>query len=225
MPCPLVPYSFMFGEDTKSIRIRCRCWLVQSQAARLSARTPCPSSKFCRSCNWLRQAWALPVGPSTALTLQCLHPAGGGQVGCLARLDDHTADGDNELRSTFSSQDCATGQVGCIFLSKVGDNSIDIPEANVLIQISSHAGSRRQEAQRLGRILRAKPSAGGRKDGPLEYNAFFYTLVSEVCMLLTQHRARQPMCTCSAISSWSGCSLLSRLCCRCLFSRIDRLVL
>lgn len=44
-----------------------------------------------------------------------------------------------------------------IFLSpQVGDNSIDIPEANVIIQISSHAGSRRQEAQRLGRILRAK---------------------------------------------------------------------
>ena len=47
-------------------------------------------------------------------------------------------------------------QVSTVFLSKVGDNSIDIPEANVLIQISSHAGSRRQEAQRLGRILRAK---------------------------------------------------------------------
>ena len=48
-----------------------------------------------------------------------------------------------------------------IFLSKVGDNSIDIPEANVLIQISSHAGSRRQEAQRLGRILRAKKTKPG----------------------------------------------------------------
>lgn len=48
----------------------------------------------------------------------------------------------------------------CLFLKfiifQVGDNSIDIPEANVIIQISSHAGSRRQEAQRLGRILRAK---------------------------------------------------------------------
>lgn len=44
----------------------------------------------------------------------------------------------------------------------------------MLIQISSHAGSRRQEAQRLGRILRAKRgSATG------EYNAFFYTLVSK----------------------------------------------
>ncbi|MCL7033271.1 hypothetical protein MKW94_012757 [Papaver nudicaule] len=66
-----------------------------------------------------------------------------------------------------------------LFLSKVGDNSIDIPEANVIIQISSHAGSRRQEAQRLGRILRAKGKhqdrmAGGKE----EYNAFFYSLVS-----------------------------------------------
>nr|TKW16173.1 hypothetical protein SEVIR_5G281732v2 [Setaria viridis] len=39
-------------------------------------------------------------------------------------------------------------EINTIFLSKVGDNSIDIPEANVIIQISSHAGSRRQEAQR-----------------------------------------------------------------------------
>lgn len=44
---------------------------------------------------------------------------------------------------------------------QVGDNSLDIPEANVLIQISSHAGSRRQEAQRLGRILRAKRGKPG----------------------------------------------------------------
>jgi hypothetical protein len=58
-------------------------------------------------------------------------------------------------------------------LPQVGDNSLDIPEATVLIQISSHAGSRRQEAQRLGRILRAK-----RGMDPTQYNAFFYTLVS-----------------------------------------------
>ncbi|KAJ8474054.1 hypothetical protein ONZ45_g16079 [Pleurotus djamor] len=47
-------------------------------------------------------------------------------------------------------------RVNTIFLSKVGDTSIDLPEATCLIQISSHFGSRRQEAQRLGRILRAK---------------------------------------------------------------------
>ncbi|KAI5745882.1 hypothetical protein M8J76_015195 [Diaphorina citri] len=47
-------------------------------------------------------------------------------------------------------------KVNTIFVSKVADTSFDLPEANVLIQISSHGGSRRQEAQRLGRILRAK---------------------------------------------------------------------
>jgi len=63
--------------------------------------------------------------------------------------------------------------VNTIFISKVGDTSFDMPEANVLIQISSHGGSRRQEAQRLGRILRAK------KDMVTgEFNAFFYSLVS-----------------------------------------------
>ena len=68
-------------------------------------------------------------------------------------------------------------QVNTVFLSKVGDNSLDIPEANCLIQISSHAGSRRQEAQRLGRILRAKKSRAGNAPAD-EFNAFFYTLVS-----------------------------------------------
>eukprot|EP00494_Astrolonche_serrata_P025503 UN25764 len=60
----------------------------------------------------------------------------------------------------------------CLFISSVGDTSIDLPDVNVLIQISSHFSSRRQEAQRLGRILRPKPRVGD------EYNAFFYSLVS-----------------------------------------------
>ncbi|KAH7964668.1 hypothetical protein HPB49_000129 [Dermacentor silvarum] len=47
-------------------------------------------------------------------------------------------------------------KVNTIFVSKVADTSFDLPEANVLIQVSAHGGSRRQEAQRLGRILRAK---------------------------------------------------------------------
>jgi len=62
--------------------------------------------------------------------------------------------------------------VSTIFLSKVGDTSIDLPEATCLIQISSHFGSRRQEAQRLGRILRAK------RRNDEGFNAFFYSLVS-----------------------------------------------
>lgn len=65
-----------------------------------------------------------------------------------------------------------------ICISKVGDTSIDLPEANVIIQVSSHFGSRRQEAQRLGRILRPKsftPQDGSNRSS---FNAFFYTLVS-----------------------------------------------
>lgn len=58
-------------------------------------------------------------------------------------------------------------------MSKVGDTSIDLPSANVIIQISSHFGSRRQEAQRLGRILRPKnPDAS-------EFNAYFYTIITK----------------------------------------------
>jgi len=71
-------------------------------------------------------------------------------------------------------------------VSKVADTSFDLPEANVLIQISSHGGSRRQEAQRLGRILRAKKGAVAE-----EYNAFFYTLVSEDTMEMGYSRKRQ----------------------------------
>ena len=62
--------------------------------------------------------------------------------------------------------------INTIFISKVGDTSIDLPEATCLIQISSHFGSRRQEAQRLGRILRAK------KRFDMGFFSFFYTLVS-----------------------------------------------
>lgn len=77
-------------------------------------------------------------------------------------------------------------KVNTIFVSKVADTSFDLPEANVLIQISSHGGSRRQEAQRLGRILRAKKGAIAE-----EYNAFFYTLVSRDTLEMAYSRRRQ----------------------------------
>ena len=66
-----------------------------------------------------------------------------------------------------------TNKCNCLCISKIGDKAIDLPSANVLIQICSHFGSRMKEAQRLGRILRPK---SGRND---EFNAFFYTLISE----------------------------------------------
>lgn len=51
-----------------------------------------------------------------------------------------------------------------LIVSRVGDTSIDLPDANVIIQVSSHFGSRRQEAQRLGRILRKKSGQGRLSD-------------------------------------------------------------
>jgi DNA excision repair protein ERCC-3 len=62
-----------------------------------------------------------------------------------------------------------TGEVRHIILSKVGNFALDLPDANVLIQVSGTFGSRQEEAQRLGRILR--PKASGEV-------AHFYTLVT-----------------------------------------------
>ncbi|ETN36559.1 uncharacterized protein HMPREF1541_08837 [Cyphellophora europaea CBS 101466] len=74
-----------------------------------------------------------------------------------------------DVLNKFQNED----SVRTLFLSKVGDTSLDLPEATCLIQISSHYGSRRQEAQRLGRILRAK------RRNDEGFNAFFYSLVSK----------------------------------------------
>ncbi len=100
--------------------------------------------------------------------------------------------------------------INTLFLSKVGDVALDVPDANVLIQvrgcdacgsaslpaallrlgrplhlcadsfgvcvqISSHGGSRLQEAQRMGRILRKKKTKVRNADG---FDAYFYTLLS-----------------------------------------------
>lgn len=62
-----------------------------------------------------------------------------------------------------------TGEVRHLILSKVGNFAIDLPDANVLIQVSGTFGSRQEEAQRLGRILRPKST------GEI---AHFYTLVT-----------------------------------------------
>src|SRR5690606_1465261 len=56
-----------------------------------------------------------------------------------------------------------------LVVSKVANFSIDLPEAAVAIQVSGSFGSRQEEAQRLGRLLRPK------QDGK---TAHFYTVVS-----------------------------------------------
>ncbi|AIJ33048.1 DNA helicase [Corynebacterium imitans] len=61
------------------------------------------------------------------------------------------------------------GQISTLVVSKVANFSIDLPEAAVAIQVSGTFGSRQEEAQRLGRLLRPK------QDGA---EAIFYTIVA-----------------------------------------------
>ncbi|MCP3915658.1 MAG: DEAD/DEAH box helicase [bacterium] len=62
-----------------------------------------------------------------------------------------------------------TGELRLLIVSKVGNFAIDLPDANVAIQVSGTFGSRQEEAQRLGRILRPK------SDGSV---AVFYSVVT-----------------------------------------------
>nr|WP_272038132.1 DNA repair helicase XPB [Paenibacillus sp. JJ-100] len=62
------------------------------------------------------------------------------------------------------------GEIRTIVVSKVANFAVDLPDAAVALEISGSFGSRQEEAQRLGRILR--PKAG-------ENKAYFYALVSE----------------------------------------------
>jgi DNA excision repair protein ERCC-3 len=61
------------------------------------------------------------------------------------------------------------GEVPVLIVSKVANFSIDLPDANVAIQVSGTFGSRQEEAQRLGRILRPKSGVN---------RAYFYSLVT-----------------------------------------------
>ncbi|MFM8921888.1 MAG: DNA repair helicase XPB [Candidatus Nanopelagicaceae bacterium] len=69
-----------------------------------------------------------------------------------------------ELFAKFRS-----GEIKCLVVSKVANFSIDLPDATIAIQVSGAFGSRQEEAQRLGRILR--PKSDGR-------SARFYSVVS-----------------------------------------------
>jgi len=64
-------------------------------------------------------------------------------------------------------EDFRSGKVRVIVVSKVANFAIDLPDASMAVQVSGSFGSRQEEAQRLGRILR-----------PKKRNALFYTLVS-----------------------------------------------
>jgi DNA excision repair protein ERCC-3 len=62
-----------------------------------------------------------------------------------------------------------TGEIKCLVVSKVANFSIDLPDATIAIQVSGAFGSRQEEAQRLGRILRPKSDGRGAK---------FYSVIS-----------------------------------------------
>lgn len=62
-----------------------------------------------------------------------------------------------------------TGEIKCLVVSKVANFSVDLPDATIAIQVSGAFGSRQEEAQRLGRILRPKSDGRG---------ARFYSVVS-----------------------------------------------
>ena len=76
-----------------------------------------------------------------------------------------------------------TGEITKLVVSKVANFSIDLPEASVAIQVSGSFGSRQEEAQRLGRIMR--PKADGR-------TAHFYAVVARdtVDQEFAAHRQR-----------------------------------
>lgn len=74
------------------------------------------------------------------------------------------------------------GELTTLVVSKVANFSIDLPEASVAIQVSGTFGSRQEEAQRLGRLLRPKADGG---------EAYFYTLVSRDSVDATYAAHRQ----------------------------------
>jgi DNA excision repair protein ERCC-3 len=74
-----------------------------------------------------------------------------------------------------------TGQIDAIAMSRIGTVGVDLPTASVLVQVSGTYGSRQEEAQRLGRILR--PAAGK--------TATFYSIVLDTAREIRFAQRRQ----------------------------------
>lgn len=96
----------------------------------------------------------------------------GGYVDQLRELGEHldapVIDGTTSTAKREKLfQQFREGELAILVVSKVANFSIDLPEAALAIQVSGTFGSRQEEAQRLGRLLR-----------PKETEALFYTLVT-----------------------------------------------
>lgn len=106
----------------------------------------------------------------------------------LAELGDHlnapVITGETNIKERERLfQAFRSGEISLLVVSKVANFSVDLPEATVAIQVSGSFGSRQEEAQRLGRILR--PKADGR-------TAHFYSVVTRDTLDadFAQHRQR-----------------------------------
>lgn len=87
-----------------------------------------------------------------------------------ARLDAEVVTGETPVRRRQELYGrFREGEVGLLVVSKVANFSVDLPEASVAVQVSGTFGSRQEEAQRLGRVLR--PKGDGR-------TAHFYAVVA-----------------------------------------------
>ncbi|AGP30206.1 DNA repair helicase XPB [Corynebacterium terpenotabidum] len=87
-----------------------------------------------------------------------------------AELDAPVIDGRTPNRRREELFDAfRAGEVPVLIVSKVANFSIDLPGASVAVQVSGTFGSRQEEAQRLGRILRPKPDGSA---------AYFYSVVA-----------------------------------------------
>ena len=131
-----------------------------------------PKTKF-------RVASENPVKMSLVRDLVKIH--GSDQVLIIGQYLDQLARISEELRAPLITgktpnadreklyQDFKSGVLKVLVVSKVANFAVDLPDANIAIQVSGTFGSRQEEAQRLGRVLR--PKRNGRP-------AIFYSLVT-----------------------------------------------
>lgn len=90
------------------------------------------------------------------------------QISQMTRSPIITGKTPNSERERLYSQ-FRNGKIKLLVVSKVANYAIDLPDANVAVQVSGTFGSRQEEAQRLGRLLRPKKDSS---------QAYFYTIVS-----------------------------------------------
>ena len=165
-----------------------RCWRRRASSPRPTAlrsacpcprtsawNTPSPTSacasasppRTASSWRWWTSCWrairANPSSSSASTWSSCASWASGWAARCITGQTP-----EKEREELFRK--FRTGELRVLIVSKVANFAIDLPDASVAIQVSGTFGSRQEEAQRLGRILRPK---GDRNV------SYFYSLISK----------------------------------------------